>query len=288
MLLPALVALAAAVAFGWSTAAMHYDASRAPTEVGPLGLVAHLVRQPRWLGGMAASLTGLGLHTVALRLGSIAVVQPLVVMSLVFTFVFRALLERRLPPPRVLWFAVLTAAGLAAFLVAASSTTGSSRVHTPPALLVLGVGALVTAFCWTLSARAPQPATAGVLLGISAGVVFGLVAGTLKAVTGAAGLLGVLQSWPLYVLVCLGVAGFVLNQTAYRNVPLTSSVPILNVVNPLVALVYGLVAFSERPAHGVVAVLAEAAGLLAVLTGVYLLAREEAPSPAQQLAAGVR
>ena len=282
MLLTAAVALAAAVAFGWSTAAMHSSASRAPDSVGGvLSLVSHLLTQRRWLSGMAASLFGLALHTLALRLGSLAVVQPLVVTGLVFTFLFRAALDRS-PPTRtvVLWSGV-TAGGLAVFLAAAGSTTGADQPQGRAALVVLVVGAAVAATCWRRS-YAAAPATAGLLLGTAAGVVFGLIAGTLKAVAGAPGLGDAVTSWPLYLLLVLGTSGFLLNQQAYRRAPLTSSVPVLNVLNPVVALVYGAVAFRERPASGALALTVEALSLAAVLTGVFLLARdgERAPAPA--------
>lgn len=274
MILTALVALAAAVAFGWSTAAMHSDASRAPAEISnPFRLVRHLASQPRWLSGMAASLLGLGLHSLALRIGSLALVQPLVVTGLVFTFLFRALLDRRLPSRRVAGWAGLTAVGLAVFLVAARSTTGSARPQGLAPLFVLGAGGVLAAGCWRWSYRA-HAARAGLLLGLAAGVVFGLIAGTLKATTASPSLGDLVTGWPLYVLLALGACGFLLNQTAYRRAPLTSSVPVLNVANPLVALVYGVAAFSERPAAGVAAVGAEAASLAAVLVGVFFLARE--------------
>jgi len=228
-----LVALAAAVAFGWSTAAMHHSAARAPGHVGgPLSLVRHLVVQRRWLGGMAASLLGLGLHTLALRIGSFAVVQPLVVAGLVFT-----------------------------------SPQG------PAPFYVLGTGAVAASVCWRWSYRTGRSST-GLLLGIAGGVVFGLIGGTLKATAGSDGVVDARSSWPLYVLGVLGVAGFLTNQTAYRRAPLTSSVPVLNVVNPLVALLYGALAFHERPAHGAAALSAEAIGLLTVLAGVFFLARQ--------------
>ncbi len=46
--LTVIVALAAAVSFGWSTAAMHHDASKAPAG-GTFALLRHVVLQWRWL-----------------------------------------------------------------------------------------------------------------------------------------------------------------------------------------------------------------------------------------------
>ncbi len=282
MLLTAAVALAAAVAFGWSTAAMHSSASRAPEHVGGvLSLVQHLLTQRRWLSGMAASLLGLCLHTLALRLGSLAVVQPLVVTGLVFTFLFRAALDRTPPTRTVVVWSGVAAVGLAVFLAAAGSTTGTDQPQGQWALVVLTAGAGVALTCWRRATTA-EPAAAGLLLGAAAGVVFGLIAGTLKAVAGAPDVQHAVTSWPLYLLLVLGTSGFLLNQQAYRRAPLTSSVPVLNVLNPVVALVYGAVAFRERPASGAFALSVEALSLAAVLVGVFLLARdgERAVAPA--------
>lgn len=276
--LTVLVALAAAVAFGWSTAAMHYDASTAPASIGgPVALIRHLVVQWRWLTGMAASLLGLGLHGIALRLGSLAVVQPLVVSGLVFSLFFRAALDRRWPSRSVIGWACVTAGGLAVFLVAARSATGSAAPDGTAAAVVLGVGAAAACTCWWVAGRVGA-VSAGLLLGAGAGINFGLTAGALKATSASHGIGAALTSWPLYALLVLGVSGFLANQIAYRRAPLASSLPILNVANPLVALTFGVVAFQERPARQLGAYLLEAACLTTVLAGVYFLARHDEAS----------
>lgn len=271
------VALAAAVAFGASTALMHHSASGAPRGVGGLlSLLAHLIRQWRWLAGMAASLSGLVLHALALHLGSLALVQPLVVSGLVLSFVFRAALDHHLPSRWMMTWVGVTAVGLTVFVVAVSSTTSSARLDGAAAAAVLVVGAAVAGLSLLASSRADNPRHTGLLLGVSAGVVFGLIAGTLKATTDAARSgWGLFATWPVYALVALGVTGFLLNQRAYHEAPLSSSLPALNTVNPLVAVVFGVAAFGERPSDQVVALLAECAGLAAVLAGVFFLARSE-------------
>jgi drug/metabolite transporter (DMT)-like permease len=277
-------AFAAAVAFGASTALMHHGASGTPDDApGLRGLLSHIVRQWRWWLGMAASLAGLGLHALALHLGTIAVVQPLVVTGLVFAFLFRSALDRRLPPRRTMLWVVLTAVGLIVFLFAARSHTEGGPLNTPATVVLLVAGALAVSAGWAAAFRLPQHA--GLFLGASAGVVYGLVAGTLKATadTATAGLAAMFTSWPVYVLAALGVAGFLLNQQAYRRAPLSRSAPASNTVNPVVALVFGIVAFGETTSGTPGAVTAEVVGLVAVLAGVSLLARtaeDEAPVPA--------
>ena len=271
-----LAALAAAVAFGWSTALMHHGASGTPADArGLAGLLGHVVRQWKWLLGMAVSLTGLGLHALALHLGAIAVVQPLVVTGLVFAFLFRAALDRHLPSRRTMAWVLLTAVGLTVFLLAAGGESDGGRLDVTPAVVLLVGGAAVVAAGWVAAFRVP--AHAGLLLGTAAGVVYGLVAGTLKATTQSASpsVWSMFASWPVYVLAALGVAGFLLNQQAYQRAPLSRSAPAANTVNPVVALVFGLVAFGERTPGSPGAIVAEVLGLAAVLVGVSLLARTE-------------
>jgi uncharacterized membrane protein len=273
------VALSAAVAFGWSTALMHHSASRAPkNDSGLLSLLWHLLFQPRWLAGMVASLAGLGLHALALKLGSLAVVQPLVVTGLVFAFLFRALLDWRLPSRTLIGWVLLTAFGSALFLIGARSVSSSSEPSGPTATVFLIVGATAAAIIWRSSTWFGRN-HAGLLLGVSGGIVFGLIAGVLKAATGSAGLIDLLTHWPVYVLVSLGFSGFLINQHAYSRAPLASSLPILNVANPLIAVLFGVVVFHERPSGQPLTVVTEVIGLLTVLIGIFFLAQEEDQPP---------
>jgi drug/metabolite transporter (DMT)-like permease len=273
------VALSAAVAFGWSTALMHHSASRAPQDgKGLLSLLRHLLFQPRWLIGMVASLGGLGLHAYALKLGSIAVVQPLVVTGLVFAFLFRALLDRHLPSRALIGWVLLTAVGIALFLIGARSVSSSSEPSGRSAAVFLVIGATTAATTWRSSSRFGRN-HAGLLLGLSGGIVFGLIAGVLKTVTGADNLLAVLTNWPLYCLLALGCCGFLINQHAYSRAPLASSLPVLNVVNPAVAVLFGIVVFDERPSGQPLTVVTELIGLVLVLVGIFFLARQEDQPP---------
>lgn len=274
------LSLAAAAAFGWSTAAMHRDASATPPEVaGTARLLAHLLRQWRWLTGLAASLLGLGLHAAALSRGALTVVQPLIVTGLVFSLLFRSLLAGRRPGRSLIGWACVTAAGLALLLSAASAVPDSGPPASTAAGTVIGLGVLVSVGCWLAAARTGD-AAAGVLLGAGTGVNFGLTAGTLKATTAADSLSQLLSSWPLYVLAVLGVSGFIANQVMYRRAALSASLPMLNLVNPVVALMFGVIVFGERPATTVGALARECAGLGAVLIGVVVLARQAADDSA--------
>lgn len=273
------VALAAAVSFGWSTALMHHGASGADDGIGYVALLRHVVGQWRWLLGMVASLLGLALHVVALHLGSLSLVQPVVVTGLFFSLVFRDALDRQWPARRTLTWGAITAAGLALFLTAAGSTGGVPAPDDGHAALLIGVGLAVAAvLVWT---AARLPAVAGLLLGTAAGIVFGLVAGAIKAATEAWTAGHVLTSWPAYAVCVLGPLGFLLNQRAYNRTRLPDYLPMLNLVNPLVSLAFGIMVYAERPNGDALSVTGEAVGLAAVLLGIFFLARTDAPTPVE-------
>lgn len=285
------VALAAACCFAVSTSLQHHSASSAVASSAGR-LLAHLVRRPLWALGILASAAGFVLHALALHLGALTVVQPLLVVGLVFALPVRAALDRRIPTRRSLGWAGLTSAGLALFLVVADPTDGQRQPELGVAAALVGAGVVLAgAACWA-GVRSRHAVGVGVLLGLAAGVLFGLVAGVLKmtafaASTGAsASLLG---AWPLYALIGLGAWGLLVNQRAYQAAPLGVSLPVLNIVSPLVGIMFGAYVFGEQPSDRPVAVALEVLGLVGMSVGVVALARVEAASsgPAPRPATGV-
>jgi hypothetical protein len=64
------------------------------------------------------------------------------------------------------------------------------------------------------------------------------------------------------------------NQRAYRVGALSASMPILNIVDVLVALAFGVVVFREIPAHSLTAVPVELAALACAALGLRRLGTE--------------
>jgi drug/metabolite transporter (DMT)-like permease len=268
------IALGAAIAFGWSTAAMHNSAFAAPGHLRTLpSLLRHVVGQPRWLSGMAASVTGLVLQAVSLSLGTLVLVQPIIATALLWALGFGELLARRRPSRAIVTWAAVMAAGLALFFVTDTSTRGHRTPAAAAAITLSLVGAAFAGACWVAGDRV-SARRSGLLLGAAAGVMFGLVAGTLKATTAARGFVDLVSGWPLWFLLVLGAAAFSLNQAAYSKVPLAQSLPMVNVVNPIVALTYGVAAYAERPTGTPLELALEVVGLAVTLLAVFMLARE--------------
>lgn len=280
MLLAVLLALACAATFAVSTSVQHHAAEHAPASAsGLFGLVAYLMRRPLWLLGQLLATLGFVLHALALHSGPIAVVQPVVVSGIIWAVPLRAALSRRLPSWPEVRAVIVVSVGLAVFLVASNPTEGDAASRgTRSALFVLiGVGLAIGA---NLLAALPhkEPRRRAFWLGVTAGVLFGLVAGLLKMAIQAwntGGPVGAATAWPSYALLAAGAGGVLTNQRAYRTAGLSASMPVLNIVNVLVALTFGLLIFDEVPRHGPLLLPVEAAALAAIGLGLWLLVRVE-------------
>lgn len=283
------VAAASAVGFAVSSSLQHRaNEHLVATHRGGSHLRA-LLRRPWWLVGQVLALVSFGLHAVALRLGPLVVVQPVVVSGIVLAVPVRAALERRVPAAREVGMVALTTAGLALFLVSSAPTVPDRAPRTVTAAVVAAAGFVAA----VVGARLVVRRSGGVRAhgyGAAAGVLFGITAGLVKLATTMAasgsGLGG--QLWALltaWAVVVVGLTGVSLNQRAYRSGPLSASMPLLNIVDVLVAIGFGVVVFHERPSTGVVAVLGQVVGIVVILIGLRGAARthaleDAAPEPA--------
>lgn len=270
------VALAAACGFAVSTSLEHRVAGEAPPgRHGGSQVMRYVLRQPLWLAGAATGLVSFGLHALALKLGAIAVVQPVMVAGVVLAIPVRAALDHRRPEPRELRAVSVAALGLAAFLVVADTERASGVPDGTPALALTLGGVAVTGILAGIATRLRDPRARAFVFGAAAGVLFGLTAGLVKMVVGELdrGLVDVVTSWPLWALVVVGPLGVAVNQHAYHVAPLSASMPMVNVVDVLVALGFGWVVFGEAPSRGAVSLTIQAAALACIVVGLRLIAK---------------
>jgi hypothetical protein len=277
--LATVLALLSAATFAISTSVQHQVAGTAPESArGPVGLIVHLFSRPWWVIGQVFAVVGFGLHAMALHYGQIAVVQPIVISGIVFAVPARAAISRRLPSRSEVQAVSLTALGLAVFLVASNPTPGLDSGLGARAFVLSGAGvaaAVLAAMVARGSARASRRAF---LLGVTSGVLFGLVAGLLKMSLqelAAGGVVRMLTVWPTWAMVVVGGAGVVTNQVAYRIARLSTSMPVLNIVDGLVALTFGFFVFQEVPRHSPLFILIQVAALACVAMGLWVVARLE-------------
>ena len=220
---------------------------------GTWRLLGNLVRHPVWLLGASMSVAGLGAHVLALSWGEITVVQPVLVLELPFAVLIASWLSRERLAARDGWAIVLMALGVAAFVFCLAPTGGSAG-SVPPGTWSMGLGVLLVGMgVLTLAGtRAAANRRAG-LLGAAAGVGYGTTAVLLAAVGAVAprGPAAVLAAWQLWAAAAVGVVSFVVLQNALAAGRLMVTAPGLTLVNPLVAVLCGVLLFGETPRPGV-------------------------------------
>lgn len=286
----AVVALVAAVCFALSTVCQHRVAGQSPPAAGlGLNLLWHLVRRPLWLFGVLAGAAGLALQALALSLGQLVVVQPLLVSGMLFAIPASVVLEHRRPRFNEWMYAAVVVVGLTTFLLAASPKAGSGLAE--PGRFVtatIAAGGLLVAIV-VVSLLVP-PRHRAWLLGLAAGVAFGLGSSLLKQVVGllASAPTRLLTNWASYALLVVGLAGFVLAQVSFQAGSLAASQPALTIAEPLVAIAVGWSAFGEQLAVNPTARVGQLIGFvlmgwavvrLCVLTGATPSPLHTDPSP---------
>jgi hypothetical protein len=270
-----LIAIAGAITFGASDVieqrATHKVAKRPPLD---FKLFADLVANRLWLIGITVDISASVMQAFALHFGPLTLVQPILVLDLLFAVVITAALARK-RPDRVVSVGVLCCTGgLALFLAVARPTSAAVSVA-PTVLVPIGIGVTGTiALCliaWRLSPRKFLPlATA-----FACGAIFGVTAFLLKEITQTIGLgfSPPSQQWPLYAFIVAEPLGFLLNQNAFQESSLIAPVlAIRTVTDPLVAIGIGLVWLNEQLASSPAAIAAEVVGLIIMSVGVVALA----------------
>jgi drug/metabolite transporter (DMT)-like permease len=242
-----------------------------------LSLLARLLRNPGWVLGLVCDVAGYLLQFVALGHGTLVVVQPLLICGLLFALPLGAAWAGRRLRARDWAAALMVCTGLAVFLAVADPQTGHSDVRPIVWIMLLtSAGGAVLGLIALSNGRPPWQRA--VLLSAAAGVVYGVTAALTKTSSHLLdrGPILLLAHWQPYALLIVGIGGMVIAQSAFQAGSLDSSLPTMSVVDPIVSIVIGAVAFGESIAASPGDVIAEVIALVVMTTGVFLLARSEA------------
>jgi len=290
--LVALTCLLSASGFAASNALQHRVAGTVPASVAhhAIGVLAQVMRRSLWLLASTISFAALLLHATALKLGPIALVQPLMLVGVVIAVPVRAALDLTTPSWHELRAVLITVAGLSTFMWGVNPATSTARPSPVPAALMVVVG-IATAFVVLVTSQrlTRRPHHQASVLGATAGVMFGLTAGLLKLI-GTALSSGHLEAVAalLAALILAGVLGVAMNQRAYQIAPLSVSMPLLNVLDVLVAVTFGVLVFHESPGHSPTVLALECLALGCLAVGLREVARLGTPSapPARVISSG--
>lgn len=257
--------------------------------VGHLRLFAQLLRDRRWWLGSLVAGAGFGLQAAALGLGSVLLVQALLVTSLLFALPINArLTHRRVSRFEWMWAALL-AASVAVIVTVGNPTAGQSRASAEtwlavgailgPAVVLCIVGARFFGGQERSDRGSGSTGTgSAILLACVSGALWGLFAVLTKGVVDRLehGALAVLGTPELYAWAVVGVAGTAWQQAAFRAGTLTASLPAMTVAEPVVASILGVVVLGETLRPGDAGWLTLIAAVLVMVVATGALARGEA------------
>jgi hypothetical protein len=105
------------------------------------------------------------------------------------------------------------------------------------------------------------------------GMFYGLTAALTKSVAHlvSIGVFWALTQWPPYALVAVALVSLLVGQSAFQSGPLSSSLPVLAVVDPIVSIMIGALAFGETVNTSGAAPVVEVAALAIMVMGVMVL-----------------
>ncbi len=277
--LAVLFALGAAVLIGIGNV-IHERSAHTVTDakVGNLALFLHLLRDRQWWVGSIVSTVGFGLQAAALGVGSVVLVQSILVTALLFALPLNARLTGQ-PVTRAQWgWAGMLAVSVAVIVAVGNPSAGQSRAALEVWALVIAVLGPTLVLCVVLArAMAGRPAAA-VLLSVVSGTLWGVVAVLTKGVVDRLdhGVAAVLATPELYAWAVAGIAATAWQQSAFRAGSLAASLPTMTVVEPVVGAVLGMLVLGETVRPGDDGWAALIAAVVATVVATAALARSQA------------
>src|SRR5437764_1165847 len=118
LFLSVVLALASALAFAAATVGQQRAAARSSdADARARRFIGQLLRNPRWLVATLGNTVGYGLQAAALGVGSVVIVEPILVTSLLFALPLSARLAHQRLPASAVISAVLLSVSLSVLVI---------------------------------------------------------------------------------------------------------------------------------------------------------------------------
>ncbi|WP_328466176.1 DMT family transporter [Actinoplanes sp. NBC_00393] len=231
----------------------------------------------RWAVALLLTGAGVALHVLALNFGTVAVVQALGTLTLLFALPIEVI-RYHTRISRAAWLdAGLTVAGLAVIL-SLSVESEAPALLTDPATRGLATVTAGAVLACSLAAWRAGPRSRAMLLAAASGTAFGIASVLSKAVLASFtnGGVGAVSGFAAGMVVAFALTGYVLGQLSYRGAGLATPLATVSVTNPLVAALAGVLLFEEGVRFGAAGLLAAGVAALVMGWGVVGLARRTA------------
>ncbi len=269
-----LCALAAACCFALAAVVQHGAARESGRRMLSIGLLVALVRNPRWLAGGLLGALSFAIMGLALAFGPLSLVQPIAATDVLFALPMIAVRHRYRLTRRDWVGAIAVGSGIAVFLTVSPPVAGVSApgivAWIPVLASVTGINALAAVLAWRVRGRARV-----IWLAAAAGVTFGVVDALTKSFVDLLASQGsaALVSWEPYALVAAGLLGALVSQSAFQAGALSVSLPVIDTLEPVSAVLIAATVFSERLASSPGQLAAQLAGGAVAVAGIAALSR---------------
>lgn len=273
-------ALLAALCNALNVIAQHLGSITSAEKSKGWRFVVVLLRNPMWLAGWGALAGGFVFQALALHVGQLSVVQPLLVTELVFALALRRVWLHQTIRGATWWAAALTCVSLSVFL-AMSEPQGGTHYPDSSAWATGAWGSVGAAAILALLGMRGTVVRRTALLASAAAVMWALVAVLVKTMTDTLtefGVGGMFAHWPVYALAGAGLGAEVLHQTTLRVGPLSVSQPLLVIVNPIVSIALSVWIFQEYFTPDATRLAVGAAAFTAMCGSAVVLTRTAPPT----------
>lgn len=271
----ALLALGAAVFIAIGDVIHQRSAHEVTDEpVGNLGLFTRLLRDGRWWLGSLVAAVGFALQAAALGLGSVLLVQSLLVTSLLFALPISAkAAHRKLTSWEWVW-AVALAGSVAVIVTVGNPQAGHARASVGAWAGVAAVLGPVLVACFVGAQKLSGPVRAA-LLAVVSGSLWGVFAVLTKGVVDqlGVGLWALVRTPELYAWALVAISGTAWQQSSFRAGSMAASLPTMAVAEPVVAAGLGIVALGETLQTDRAGWLALTISVVVMLVAILALAR---------------
>jgi len=285
------LSLATALFYAISNVLELLEAEKVPDEYSLTpGLVVRLAKRPRWLVGLASDLGGYVFHAAALGLATVVFVEPILATGILMSlFISSAFVGR--PVLRNDWIAAgVLSGGLALFLYEVSPTGGRQLGRTRD-WMIAGPSAIAAIGLFMILGRATRGRPRAALLGVAAGIAFGVSALLTKALVHylGDGIFAWVPHWEPYGLAVAAIGGVIVAQSALQTGALGAAVGSIESMSVISGSLFGLFLLDERVgAHSAFEIFAVVVSVAAIVGGIITLSHSEermiggggAPDPA--------
>ena len=241
---------------------------------GP-ALLWDLVHRTTWLLGFGGMIASFVLQAVALGLGQLSAVEPIITLEvpltlLVASHVFRASVGR------AEWAGIWTMTiGMIVLVGVLAPKPGNEADVSKVVYGIAGGGTAACIVTLLVAAQRGRPMWRTACLGAAAGTCFGLTATLIKETVAELshhGFVGMVTTWQTYAAIGVGLSGVVIMQAALHSGPLLAAQPGFTLMDPIVSILWGVLVYNEATRSGLWLIPA-VLGAMAIGGGVMLLAR---------------